>query len=327
MFSKTAKHSVSRRTIMAGAIAAIAVFGATSARAADKVVSLDWATYNPLSVLIKSKGLMEQEFAKDGITVKWSQSTGSNIAVAGLNNKALDFGSTAGASTLMGRINGGEFKAVYSYSKPEWVALSTLKTSAINSIADLKGKRVACAKGTDAYTFSMQALKKAGLTTKDVKLVLLQHADGRRALEAGEVDAWAGLDPMLGDLEINGAGRIFYRDADALTYGVLNVREEFAKAQPDLVKRVLAVYEKARAMAKANPAELKTALTAAAALPEAVIGRQLERTDLSGNGALGSAQKTAIANAGKILQEAGVIPADVNVASEVDAMIDTSFAK
>ncbi|MBI5163742.1 MAG: aliphatic sulfonate ABC transporter substrate-binding protein [Magnetospirillum sp.] len=317
------------KPLRAGLAAAvtIALVAAGSAEAADKVVSLDWATYNPLSVLIKSKGLMEQEFAKDGTTVKWTQSTGSNLAVAGLNAKTLDFGSTAGSATLLGRVNGGEFRAVYAYSKPEWAALTTLKNSPINAVADLKGKRVACAKGTDPYVFAVQAIKKAGLDAKDVKLVLLQHADGRRALESGEVDAWVGLDPMMADLELNGGGRLFFRNADANTYGVLNVREEIAKTQPDVVKRVLAVYEKARAMAKENPTELKAALVAAAGLPEAVIARQLERTDFSGNGSLAGAPQTIIQRAGKILQDAGVIPPDVDVAKTVTAMIDTSFTK
>ena len=53
--------------------------------------------------------------------------------------------------------------------------------------------------------------------------------------------------------------------------GVLNVREDFAKKNPEIVKRVLATYEKARQWSLANPAELKKSLVTATKLPDTVI--------------------------------------------------------
>ncbi len=64
--------------------------------------------------------------------------------------------------------------------------------------------------------------------------------NGATALIRGDGDAWAGLDPMMAQVERRDGARLFYRDADANTYGILNVREDFAEAHPDLVKRVLA---------------------------------------------------------------------------------------
>ena len=77
----------------------------------------------------------------------------------------------------------------------------------------------------------MRALDEAGLTEKDVKLVLLQHADGKPALIRGDVDAWAGLDPMMAQAEIEDGAKLFYRKPEANTWGVLNVREAFASAK------------------------------------------------------------------------------------------------
>jgi len=105
---------------------------------------------------------------------------------------------------------------------------------------------------------------------------------------------------------------------------VLNVREDFAAKNPDVVKRVLAVYEKARKHALANPAELKAALVKAARLPDPVIERQLTRTDLS-TSIIGPVQAEAIEQAGVALQKAEVIKADVNVKAVVAALIDPSF--
>ena len=93
---------------------------------------------------------------------------------------------------------------------------------------------------------------------------------------------------------------------------------------PELVARVITAYEKARAFAIANPAELKKTIVEQAKLTEAVAARQLERTDLS-TAAIGERQKKTIEGAGLALQQAGVIPAEVNVPSVAASLVDSSF--
>ncbi len=74
---------------------------------------------------------------------------------------------------------------------------------------DLKGRRVAVTRGTDPHIFLIRSLRGAGLTERDVKLVLLQHPDGRTALDRGDVDAWAGLDPIMAAAEIENGDVLF----------------------------------------------------------------------------------------------------------------------
>lgn len=299
-----------------------------AARAANRVteIRLDYAYYNPVSLVLKEKGWLEEDLKKDGIAVRWVLSLGSNKALEFLNAGSLDFGSTAGAAALIARINGNPIKSVYVYSKPEWTALVTGPNSAITKVEDLKGKRVAVTRGTDPHIFLVRTLARHKLTDKDIKLVLLQHQDGRLALEKGDVDAWAGLDPLMAQAEIDNGATLFYRNAAANSWGVLNVREEFATQQPELVARVLRAYEKARAHALANPAELKTTIATAAKLSEPVAARQLERTDLS-HSAIGAEQADTILQAGLALQESGVLGAEVDVKGAVAALIDPSFSK
>lgn len=297
-----------------------------TAQAADvSEIRVDWATYNPVSLILKDEGILEKEFEKDGIKITWVQSAGSNKALEFLNAGSLDFGSTAGAAALIGRVNGNPIKSIYVYSRPEWTALVTRKDTDITKVEDLKGKSIAVTRGTDPHIFLVRALADAGLTEKDVSLVLLQHADGRLALKRGDVDAWAGLDPLMASAEIEDGDILFYRKPENNSWGVLNVREEFAAAHPDIVKRVLASYEKARTEALKDPAKLKAALVAATKLPDTVIERQLERTNL-GYSVIGDAQRETIEAAGLALQKADVIKADVDVKTVVSALIDPSFA-
>jgi sulfonate transport system substrate-binding protein len=317
----------SRRTFAGLALSTTFALAAGSALAqAVKEIRLDYATYNPVSLLLKDRGLLEKEFAADGISIRWVQSAGSNKALEFLNAGSIDFGSTAGAAALLAKVNGNPLKSVYVYSRPEWTALVTTAKSGVTTVADLRGKRVAVTRGTDPHIFLIRALQEAKLTEKDVKLVLLQHADGRTALERGDVDAWAGLDPLMAAAEIEAGATLFHRKPEANTLGVLNVREEFAKANPQLVDRVLKVYEDGRKLALAEPSAVKAVLIAATKLPDAVITRQLERTDFS-DPTFTPARKQTILAAAVALQEAGFIKPDVDVRETVRSLIDDRPAK
>ena len=317
----------SRRSILASALF-VGLVPSTVLFAQDKPkeIRIDWATYNPVSMVLKDQGLLEKEFAKDGIAVRWVQSAGSNKALEFLNASSIDFGSTAGSAALVAKINGNPIKSIYVYSRPEWTALVTGKNSNITRIEDLKGKRVAVTRGTDPHIFLVRALQSVKLTDKDITPVLLQHADGKAALIRGDVDAWAGLDPMMASAEIEDGAKLFYRNTDANTWGILNVREQFLKQNPELVQRVLKIYEDARKYSLANPDQVKKTFIAVTKLPEAVVDRQLkERTELT-HSKIGAPQRDSILAAGIALQQAGVIKPDVDVKATVDALIDTSVA-
>src|ERR1700710_1655265 len=313
---------ISRRAFAALIGASMLIPGTAFAADALKEIHIDWATYNPVSMILKQKGLLEKEFAKDGISVVWVQSAGSNKALEFLNAGSIDFGSTAGSAALVAKINGNPIKSIYVFSRPEWTALVTAKDSKIASVADLKGKRVAVTRGTDPHIFLVRALLGAGLTEKDITPVLLQHADGKTALIRGDVDAGAGLDPMMAQAEIEDGAKLFFRDPAANTWGILNVREQFLKDYPDVVRRVLATYEEARKDSVANYDDLKKTFVAATKLPETVVDKQLkERTDLT-HSRIGAPQRDSILAAGLALQQAGVIDAKVDVKAAVDALID-----
>src|SRR5580692_9940184 len=256
------------------------------ARAADKPseIRIDWATYNPVSMVLKQQGLLEKEFANDGIGIRWVQTLGSNKALEFLNAGSIDFGSTAGSAALLSKINSNPIKSIYVYSKPEWTALVTRKDALINKVEDLKGKRVAVTRGTDPHIFLVRALLSVGMTEHDITEVLLQHPDGKTALIRGDVDAWAGLDPMMAQAQVEDGARLFYRNKDANTWGILNAGEDFLKAYPDLTRRVLAVYEQARKYCLANYDDEKSVFMNVTKLPAEVVDIQLkERTELTFN--------------------------------------------
>ena len=127
---------------------------------------------------------------------------------------------------------------------------------------------------------------------------------------------------MMAAAEVEEGAKLFYRNKEANTWGILNAREDFLKDNPAIVARVLNVYEEARKLSLANYDEVKKAFIAATKLPEAVVDKQLkERTELTHSN-IGAPQRESILAAGIALQQAGVIAANVDVKAAVDGLID-----
>lgn len=300
--------------------------GAGPEAAKPEVIRLDYAYYSPVSLLLKDKGWLEEALRPDGIRVEWLLSLGSNKALELLNSESVDFGSTAGAAALLGKANGNPIQAVYIYSKPEWTALVTRKDSPIQRVEDLKGKKVAATRGTDPHIFLLRALDRVGLSERDIELVALQHPEGKNALSRGDVDAWAGLDPHMAQIELEEGARLFFRDPELNTYGFLNVRRAFAEKYPRYVEKVLAAYERARRHAIAHPDELAQVLAREAKLSLEVAKKELERTDIT-NPRIGDVHRRAIASAGAVLAKSGIVPSGVDIEATAAELVVPQFSE
>ncbi len=318
---------MNKTALRVGLAALFAAWLPTAAHAAQpKEVRLDYAYYAPTSLVLKQQGLLEKALEPQGISVKWVFSQGSNRSLEYLNGGSTDFASTAGLAAVLSRANGAPIKTVYVASRPEWTALVVPKDSPIQSVADLKGKKVAATKGTDPFLFLLQSLQKAGLNKNDVEIVHLQHPDGRVALERGDVQAWAGLDPLMASSELQAGSRLLYRNRDFNSYSVLSVTETFAKQQPALIEQVIAAYEQARQWAIANPDALAQLLADEAKLPLEVAKLQLSRTDFS-NSQPGAEHVNALKAAAPILLEEGLVRPGTDVAGVVDQLITPQLAE
>ena len=290
-------------------------------------LNIDFATYNPLSLVIKDQGWLEDALEDQDITVNWVQSAGSNKANEALRANAIDVGSTAGSAALLARSNGSPIKTIDIFSQPEWSALAVGPNSDITSVEQLKGKKIAATKGTDPYFFLLQALEENGLSANDVTIENLQHADGWAALQNGSVDAWAGLDPIMAGAEEAGA-KLIYRNVDFNSYGFLNATETFLDAKPDVAQTVVDTYEHARAWAAENPDETAQILADVAGLDSAVATKVItERSNLDVDNVPGSAQEKVLKVIGPIFVESGDVPDQKQIDDALSSLLDPEFAE
>jgi sulfonate transport system substrate-binding protein len=265
-----------------GALGIVPRFDRAGAQDAPDKIVLDYAFYNPSSLVLKDKGWIEEDLAADGVEVEWVWSAGSNKANEYLRSDAVDFGSTAGAAALLAKANGSGIQTVYLDSHPELTALVIPEDSEITAVEELKGKKIAATKGTDPYFFLLRTLNEFGLTGSDVEVVNIQHADGRTALENGDVDAWSGLDPYKAQTALEHGSKLLYRNIDFNSWGFLNARTAFIEDHPEYVTRILAQYERARQWIIDNPDEAIAILARDAELSEEVAAKELnERTNLN----------------------------------------------
>ena len=295
-----------------------------SLAAIPDTLKLDYAYYAPTSLVVKEQKLLEKALPQTQI--KWVFSQGSNRSLEYLNSDSVDFSSTAGLAAALSRANGSPIKTVYIQSQPEWTALVVAKNSPIKSLKDLKGKKIAATKGTDPFLFTLQALETAGLNKKDVQLVHLQHPDGKTALERGQVDAWAGLDPLMASAQVQSGAKLLYRNVGFNSYSVLSTKEQFAKQSPEAIEAVIKAYEQARKWAKANPDKLAELLARESKLPIAVAKLQLSRTNFEQN--IPTAKHTnALKKSGSILTEEALVRPGTNVNQVIDQLFDAKYAQ
>lgn len=330
---------ISRRTFLAAVGAVALTISATPAFAQSPAASgapavvtqggtlnIDFATYNPLSLIIKQQGWLEAALAPQGIGVNWVQSAGSNKANEALRAGAIDVGSTAGSAALLARSNGSPIQVIDIYTQPEWSAIVIPAGSTIASVADLKGKNIAATKGTDPYFFLLQTLEEAGLTLDDVTVQNLQHADGWAALQNGSVDAWAGLDPIMAGAEAAGA-TLLYRDIDFNSYGFLNATESFITTKPDVAQTVVDAYEKARAWAIANPEETAALLAEVSGLDVAIATKVItERTNLAVDNVPGQTQIDVLTKIGPVFVASGDVADQASIDAALATIVNPTFA-
>ncbi|WP_311836369.1 aliphatic sulfonate ABC transporter substrate-binding protein [Clostridium tyrobutyricum] len=130
--------------------------------------------------------------------------------------------------------------------------------SSIKSVKDLKGKKVGVTIGSTGHILLIKLLESAGLTTKNINVINLQPPDIKTSLASKNVDAAVTWEPFVSNTEIDGTA---HQIADGknlrLDTNLIIARNSFAQRYPDIVKRILKVYEKSQKWVQSNPDEAK----------------------------------------------------------------------
>ncbi|WP_459674788.1 aliphatic sulfonate ABC transporter substrate-binding protein [Acidisoma sp. 7E03] len=197
---------MARRTFLGGAATLPLAGYATRARAEGKVFRVGYQKASVALSLLKAQGLLEQRLKPLGYQVDWAIFTSGPPILEALNDGAVDFAFTGEPPPIFAQAAG--VPVVYAAAtnpSPRSVAILTEANSTIHTAADLKGKKIAVAKGSSANYLLVAAVRHAGLSWGDITPIYLQPSDGRIALQSGAVDAWAVWDPFEAAAQVQGA--------------------------------------------------------------------------------------------------------------------------
>ena len=232
-----------------------------------------------LSVL-KARGTLEKRLAPLGATVKWTEFTAGPVQLEALNVGSIDFGDVGEAPPIFAQAAGAPLAYVgATVPRPKTEAVLVPKGSAIQTVADLKGKKIALNKGSNVHYFIVKLFEKHGLAYSDLNLVYLPPADARAAFEKGSVDAWVIWDPFLAAAQQSLDARIL---ADAV--GVVGNRAyyfsslDYVAKNADVLAIAIEEVNKIDQWGAAHRNELATELSAIWGLPKAVADLSQGRT-------------------------------------------------
>jgi sulfonate transport system substrate-binding protein len=148
--------------------------------------------------ILKNRGTLEKRLTPLGVAVRWVEFNAGPVQLEALNVGSIDFGDVGEAPPIFAQAAGAPLVyAGATVARPGLEAVIVPKGSAIRSVADLKGKRIAYNKGSNVHYFLVKLLEKHGLKYGDVQSVFLAPPDARAAFEKGSVDAWVIWDPFL----------------------------------------------------------------------------------------------------------------------------------
>jgi sulfonate transport system substrate-binding protein len=194
------------------------------------------------------KGLLEEEFRKDNISVTWSFLRGAGPATNELYaNGLVDFSLLGDLPSIAGRSGGLKTRVLAATGIRGNTYLAVPADSPIQSIKDLKGKKVAIFKGTNTQLAVAKILEANGLSEKDIRALNMDQATSQAALVTKDVDAVFGANNLLASRD-QGVARIIYAtkgDPRFLRQASFVGNEDFIKKYPSVTKRVVKVLVQA----------------------------------------------------------------------------------
>jgi sulfonate transport system substrate-binding protein len=268
------QHRRTRRHTLGMLFAGIAAAGLSATTHAQPLqeVRIGYQKYGTLT-LLKGRGTLEKRLAEKKVAVKWTEFAAGPVLLEGLNVGSIDFGAVGEAPPIFAQAAGARLVYVgHEPASPATEAIVVPKGSALRSLADLRGKKIALNKGSNVHFLLVKALEKAGIAYADIRAIYLPPAEARAAFERGSVDAWVIWDPFLAAAEQQLGARVL-ADGKGLVsnHQFYLASRSFAEQHPEVARIVLEEVARVDEWGRANPEQVAAILSAQTGLPRNVV--------------------------------------------------------
>ena len=265
-------------------------------------------------LMVKEQKVLEQRFEPQGVRVRWIEFAFGPPLLEALGAGAIDYGYTGDSPPIFAQA--AHANLLYAGAIPArgyGQAILVQAASSIESISDLKGKKVAVAKASSAHNLVVAALESVNLPWSDITPVYLAPPDAAAAFVRGAVDAWSIWDPFLAIAELKQKARALPLDRTiSAQNSFFLVNGDVAAKHPDVVATINGAVATATTWADQHRDQVAAILSEASGVDLAAEQRSVNRAEFT-FGPLDSdvlAQQQTVADR---FQKLGLIPAPIRV--------------
>ncbi|MEG2695481.1 MAG: sulfonate ABC transporter substrate-binding protein [Acinetobacter sp.] len=249
-----------------------------STKQENTTLNIGFQKYGILPI-VKAKGELEKNLAAQGVNVKWVEFPAGPQLLEGLNVGSVVFGEAGEAPPIFAQAANPNLVYVANQPPaPTAEALIVQKDSPIQSIQDLKGKRIALNKGSNVHYLLLKLLEANNLTLKDIQPVYLPPSDARAAFEKGAVDAWVIWDPFFASAEKQLGAKVLATGENLVSNHQFYLADrKFAEGHPEVLKTLVTTLNQTTDWVKTYPDDAAKLLEKPTALELGVLKTSISR--------------------------------------------------
>jgi len=214
----------------------------------------------------------------------WHPFTAGPALMEALNAAAVDVGVVGNAPPVFAQAGGFDVRIIAAAEGAQNNnALLVPADSPLHSVAELKGKRVAVAKGSSGHYLLLAALAGAGLKIGDIQVLYASPVDAQNAFASGRLDAWAVWYPFVGQATSRGSRRLVDGSPwpeTGLNFTVASLAALNDPLKADLLGDFVQRLARAQAWATANPGPWAEHLAGVTRLPRPLVQEMLQQQSL-----------------------------------------------
>lgn len=227
-------------SILTTSLASFMMLSACAKKQETVTLNIGFQKYGLLPI-VKERGDLDKALKAKGIEIKWVEFPAGPQLLEGLNVGSVSFGEAGEAPPIFAQAANSNLVYVANQpAAPKAEALIVPKNSNIQSVQDLKGKRVVLNKGSNVHYLLLKVLEANHLKLDDIQVVYLPPADARAAFEKGAVDAWVIWDPFFAAAEQQLGAKVLATGENLVSNHQFYLADrKFAQSHPDVLKAVV----------------------------------------------------------------------------------------
>lgn len=273
--------------------------------------------------VLRVQGLLEKRLQPFGLSVTWSSFLSASSLIEALSNGTIDFCGGGGTASIFSQAADHLFVRVAKekYTAPKGQAILVPEDSPIQTLTDLKGKKIAFDKGSSSHYVLVRALAKVRLEFTDVEPVYLTQPEALPIFRRNEVDAWVIWVPYtaaqtrraypgrsIADLE-----SIFGDKASLEVPTYYYAIPELVREYPDLLKVILEEVNEAGAWAKRQEVEAAQRLVERHEIDPSIVETLQQHSAERAIIPIDDQSLTALQHQANMFRDINLIPKRVNV--------------